>query len=376
MTYRITKSLPLIAVPVLLLAAGCEDDREPVGGTAGPGGGTPAAAQFTLAWSEYPSWSVFGVAEQKGLIDGEAGAMGSLEEKHGVDIVLRNLDYDTCLTQYANGQLDAVCITNIDVLPLAGSVPSVAVLPTSTSNGADAVIVTGDINTITDLKGVEAKGLEKSVSEYTFRRGLEVSGEDPDEYTFSNLDPAAAATAMQAGDDGVKAIVVWNPFVLQTLNTTPDARRLFDSSLIPGEIVDMVVVTEAALAQPGGEAFVAAFSEAFYAVSADLQDDSDQRQATLGMLGGLFGGLTADEMAVVTKETEFYDTPARGVEVMESAELKRATDRVVQFAQDRGLLEGDAPNIAFGDGGDDVGLRFQPSYLSGMAGDGALPEPE
>ena len=71
------------------------------------------------------------------------------------------------------------------------------VLPTSTSFGADACIVTSDIKTVEDLKGVKVHGLEKSVSEYCFVRNLELLNQAEKDYTFSNMDPAAAALAMQ-----------------------------------------------------------------------------------------------------------------------------------------------------------------------------------
>jgi hypothetical protein len=53
-----------------------------------------------LAWSEYPSWSVFGVADKEGLLDGKEGAQGSIEKKWNVDIVLNYAEYDPCLTMY------------------------------------------------------------------------------------------------------------------------------------------------------------------------------------------------------------------------------------------------------------------------------------
>ena len=45
---------------------------------------------FSLAWSEYPSWSVFGVAHDVAkLVDGAKGKLGPIETKWNVDIVLR-----------------------------------------------------------------------------------------------------------------------------------------------------------------------------------------------------------------------------------------------------------------------------------------------
>ncbi|HUP79173.1 MAG TPA: hypothetical protein VM260_11515, partial [Pirellula sp.] len=157
----------LLAVTAMFIGAifiGCETKPR---GKPGVGSGFNASAivapKFSLAWSEYPSWSIFGVASDVGLIDGEAGKMGSIEKKHNIDIVLNLSDYDSCITLYGNSQADAVCITNIDILGPAASRKSVAIMPTSTSNGADACIAAG-IDSIDGLAGKVTRGLEKSVS--------------------------------------------------------------------------------------------------------------------------------------------------------------------------------------------------------------------
>lgn len=74
---------------------------------------------FTLASSEYPSWSTFMVADKLGLIKSGKGECGELEKKHGVDVVLNVVDYDKCIELYGSGASDAVCITNMDILPVS-----------------------------------------------------------------------------------------------------------------------------------------------------------------------------------------------------------------------------------------------------------------
>ncbi len=180
-----------------------------------------APPSFSLAWSEYPSWSVFGVAHVYKLIDGREGKLGPIETKWNVDIVLKEAEYDPCLQLYGAGQCDAVCITDMDVLNPSLSRPSVVILPTSTSFGADACIVSTAIKDVKALRGKKVYGLEKSVSEYCFVRCLEVLGEKESDHKFTNMDPGAAAVAMQQKQKGYDAIVVWNPFVLETLNKRP-----------------------------------------------------------------------------------------------------------------------------------------------------------
>src|SRR5207247_2947806 len=148
-----------------------------------------APPSFSLAWSEYPSWSVFGVANELKLIDGAEGKQGPIEKKWNVDIVLKEAEYDPCLTMYGAAQCDAVCITTLDALNPSLSRPSVVILPTSTSYGADALIVPKTITDIKQLRGKKIHGLAKSVSEYCFNRNLELVGEKPADYKCTNMDP-------------------------------------------------------------------------------------------------------------------------------------------------------------------------------------------
>ena len=290
------------------------------GGTASNTAQGPQGA-FTLAWSEYPSWSVFGVADEKGLIDKDEGEKGTLEEKWGVDIVLKELDYDSCLAAYGNSTTDAVCITNMDVLAPAGGRNSVAILPTSTSDGADACIVSGGITSLEQLKGKDSYGLEKSVSQYMFERALEELGEDPKAYPFRQMDPAAAAQAMQTKQDNINSIVVWNPFVMQTLSALEDdAKVLFDSKKIPEEIIDMVVVGEDALNRAGGKSFAACIVEAFYEVNRLIASPTEGDN-TLITLGSKFGGLELDDMKVIVQQTRFYKTADEGAALFSKPEF-------------------------------------------------------
>ncbi len=247
------------------------------GGNGSQTGGTGETPVFSLAWSEYPSWSVFGVAHEKGLLHKDEGKLGEIEKKWGVDVVLVQADYDPCLSQYGNSTVDAVCMTNMDSLAPATGRDSVAILPTSTSVGADACIAVG-IDSIEGLKNEPTYGLEKSVSQYAFERCLEMEGQVPADFEFKNMDPGVAAQAMQSGDDQVKSIMVWNPFVLQTLRDRDGAKRMFDSRKIPEEIIDMVVVSKASLAEPGGEKFACAIIDAFYRVNEMLANDATRER--------------------------------------------------------------------------------------------------
>ena len=362
-TMKTSKSLVIFAVAISLLAAACDSDTSPPQ-TTGGASAAEAAPAFSLAWSEYPSWSVFGVAELKGIINGKAGQLGTVEKTHGVDIVLNQLDYDPCLTAYASREVDAVCITNMDALIPAEEIPSVAILPTSTSIGADACIVVG-IDSVDQLKGVDVYGLEKTVSEYCFVRNLQKLGFDPADFKFTNKDPGAAALAMQIKDSGTRAIMVWNPFVLQTLKLRPEAKVLFDSSAIPGEIIDMVVVSQAALDRPGGDKFARAVIDAFYQVN-DAIAQPDTSSDTLVALGAKFSNLGLDEMKEVVKQTVFYKTPTEALALFEGSDVQSVMQTVVGFCVDRQVVSYQ-PNVAYGaDQAAGQHVRFDPTYIKAI----------
>ena len=343
--------------------SGCSSNDDD-GGTAGvvPAGGGDDIPQFTLAWSEYPSWSAFGVAGEIGLLDGDAGELGELEKKWGVDVVLKQADYDPCLTLYADGQVDAVCITNIDLLPLTPGRKSTVVLPTSTSDGGDACIVVG-VEDLAGLKGKETRGLENSVSQYVFERCLETRGEDPAAFPFVNMDPAAAALGMQNGD--LNSIMVWNPFALSTERNAQGAKRLFDSSAIPGEVIDLVAVGNDSLVKPGGKAFAGCLADAFHRFNEKL--NGPDRNDLLVALGEKFSNLGLEDMKVVVEQTKFYRTAAAAEELMTApAFADEVMPRIAEFALARGLVDA-APTVSF-DGGD-ADLTFSTNYSDAEPGE-------
>jgi|ETNmetMinimDraft_14_1059893.scaffolds.fasta_scaffold02867_3 NitT/TauT family transport system substrate-binding protein len=344
----------------LITLNGCGGSKET---TIQEGGDSKTVPTFSLAWSEYPSWSVFGVADAKGIINGKKGELGPVEKKWGVDIELKEAEYDPCLAMYGAGQCDAVCITNMDILSPATGRPGVMVLPTSTSFGADACLVTENIKSVEDLKGKKVFGLEKSVSEYCFVRNIELLGQAESDYTFANMDPGAAAVAMQQGNVEQQAIVVWNPFVMETLGKRSDVRVLFDSTQIPNEIIDSVVVAEASLKKAGGEAFACAVIEAYYEVNKAIADPA-KRDDTLIAIGEKFSNLGLEQMEKVVKQTQFYGTPDEGLAVLTGTELPKIMEKVVDFCASHGIVD-KAPDLGYGDAAKapNAAVRFDPAYI-------------
>lgn len=329
--------------------------------TPGSSGSTAKPATFSLAWSEYPSWSIFGVADEVGLINGKEGEMGSIEKKYNVDIKLILASYDSCITLYGNSQADAVCITNIDILGAAGSRNSVGILPTSTSAGADACIVAG-INSLEELAGKPTRGLEKSVSQYCFERCLEKLGKNPADFPFSQMDPEQAALAFQGKNDGINSIMVWNPFVMQSLRSRAESKVLFSSETIPEEIIDMVVVGKDSLSKPGGEAFAKAVVETFYLMNKRMTALSTSDETLVG-IGARFAKLELEDMKTIVKQTKFFGEPSDAVRLFGDERFQKETMPLVsKFCVKYGLTP-QAVELSYGDG---KGMMdFSTKYVSG-----------
>jgi len=345
-----------------------------------------APAHFTvhsLAASEYPSWSTYFVGHMYGIIDGRKGYIGPIEDEWQVDMELKEAEYDPCIIMYGSGQCDAVCITNMDALKPSLSRTSIAILPTSTSYGGDrCIVVKSKVSGIEDLRGLPVYGLEKSVSPYCQIRNLELRGEDLSKHIFQNMDPGAAAMAMQGKQKGIYAINVWNPFALQTLNTRSDVYVIFDSRSIPAEIIDMVVIAESSLKKQGGENFACAVIDTFYAVNKLLRDSKTRDDATVA-LGEKFSNLNLASMRTVLKQTVFYKTPAQAIALFTNGEAfpggAVATDgnleqimnkHVVRVCKIMKMLsDNENPKIGYGNEEEakKVDLRFDPTYIKRVA---------
>ena len=251
----------------------------------------------------------------------------------------------------------------MDVLAPAGGRNSVAIMPTSTSAGADACIAVG-IDSVDDLKGKNSFGLEKSVSQYLFERALTELGKDPSDFPFKQMDPQLASQAMNTGQAGIESIVVWNPFVMQTLSALPGkAKVLFDSTKIPEEIVDMVVVGEDVLKREGGEAFAACVADTFYEISRMIESP-ETRGDTLTKLGQNFSGLSQSDMETIVEQTKFYKTAADGIGLFERADFQNTImPKVIEFCATHDIAT--KPTVVYGTGSGQ--LRFDTTFMQKAA---------
>jgi NitT/TauT family transport system substrate-binding protein len=324
-----------------------------------------AQDRFSLCWSIYVGWMPWEYGDATGIIDKWA-------DKYGIEIEVTQInDYVESINQYTAGEFDACSMTSMDALtiPAAGGVDSTALIVGDFSNGNDAVILKQG-STMADIKGQRVNLVELSVSHYLLARGLESVGMSERDVTVVNTSDADMVAAYSTND--VTAVVTWNPLVNEILGM-PNATKVFDSSQIPGEIIDTLMVkTEVLEANPDlGKALVGAWYEIM-----ELMESDEEVLAHMGEASGTDQAGYEAQLA----STQMFYSPAAAVEFVKSPTLMTTMEYVAKFSFDHGLLGEGAPDAGFigietptGVYGNrsNIQLRFDPSYME-MAAEGNL----
>lgn len=189
-----------------------------------------------VAWSHYTGWEPWQYIQDSGIAQKWA-------EKYSVDLQINLInDYVESINQYTAGSYDAVAVTNMDALtiPAAGGVDSTFIVLGDFSNGNDAIVmkINEDV-TIADLRGREVMLVELSVSHYLLARALEMNGMSERDVFISNTSDADISGLFLSVPEAV--VVTWNPIVMTVMEDL-NSVKLFDSSEIPGEIIDGLLV--------------------------------------------------------------------------------------------------------------------------------------
>lgn len=322
--------------------------------------------EFKVAWSIYVGWMPWGWAADNGIVEKWA-------DKFGISIEVTQFnDYVESINQYTAGAYDAVTLTNMDGLsiPAAGGVDTTAVIIGDFSAGNDAVILK-DKTALADIKGQTVNLVEFSVSHYLLARALESVGMTERDVNVVNTSDPDMVGAFQTPE--VTAMVTWNPMVSEILNL-PGATSVFDSSQIPGEIIDMMVAnTEVLAANPN---FGKALAGIWYDTMAVMTANTDEGAAARAAMGAA-SGTDQQGFEAQLAATKLFPTPAEAVTFTDSPDLKTTMDKVRTFLFDKGLLgsgaaSADVIGIELADGsvlGDaaNIKLRFSNAYMRAAA---------
>jgi NitT/TauT family transport system substrate-binding protein len=331
---------------------------------------------FTVGWSIYAGWTPYYYMNKMGILRKWA-------DKYGITIKLQRFDYAPSLDAFVAKNIDACTMTNMEALdmPAASGVPTTAILVGDYSNGNDAVLVRNGA-TLKTLAGKKMLLVQKTVSEYLFDRAMSMNGlkDDIKKVRMINTADSDIATAF-ISDNSATAVVTWKPLVSQIMKQK-GITSLFNSSQIPGEILDLTVVRTDILDRPdgSGQKFAKALTGAWYEMMAAMSATGPGGDKVLsGIAEGSQDTLASYKEQLAT--TKMFYTPKSAVDFTASADLKQKMELVRQFVYSHQLLGANTKSvddvaIKYPDGAvqgkaDRVRLRFDLSYMQ-MAAQGKL----
>ncbi len=148
------------------------------------------------------------------------------------------------LHAFRNNLLDAAALTLDEALLLAQQQPDISVVAVlDISNGADALLARPETHSLQQLQGKTVAVENLATGGYLLSRALQLAGMPSSAVTIRTVSAEGHEAALQSS--GIAAVVSYDP--QKTRMLANGANNLFDSSKIPGEIVDVLVVRDQVL---------------------------------------------------------------------------------------------------------------------------------
>src|SRR5437667_4024489 len=331
---------------------------------------------FTVGWSVYVGWNPYYYMAKSGILRRWA-------DKYGIDIKVQRFDYAPSLDAFVAKNIDACTMTNMEALdmPAAAGVDTTAIILGDYSNGNDAIITRQNLG-LAQLPSKQVMLVEKTVSQYLFERAMTLNGlaAQIKQVRYVNTSDSDIAYAFLA-DSTKPAVVTWKPLVSQIMKAK-DVKMVFNSSQIPGEIMDLLVVRTDILNRPdgSGQKFAKAIAGAWFELMGQMaQNGAAADKVLAGIAEASKDSLESYREQLST--THMFYTPQSAAQMASSPDIRKTMDLVRQFCFSHGML-GDktkSPDdiaIQLADGSvlgraDRIRLRFNAAYMQ-MAAQGKL----
>ena len=195
------------------------------------------AAPLKIAYSDWPGWVAWEVANQKGWL-----------KDAGVDVEFLWFEYGPSMDAFTAGKADAVMVTNGDSLVTgANGAKNIVIMLTDYSNGNDMIVAKPGIKSLAELKGKKI-GLEVGLVEHLMLlNALKKIGMTESDVTIVNTPTNQTPQVLASGQ--VDAIAAWQPNAGQALKAVAGSTAIYTSADVPGLIYDTIVVSPQSLAQ-------------------------------------------------------------------------------------------------------------------------------
>ena len=309
---------------------------------------------FTVAWSVYAGFDPYPYM-------GSSGILRKWASKYGVDIKLRRFDYASSVDAFVSKNVEACAMTNMEALdmPAAAGVDTTVTILGDFSNGNDIVMTRRGLR-LRDLAGKKVLLVEKTVSQYLLERALVLNGLEsviPHLKLVNTTDVDIAGAFL--GEDSVDAVATWKPMALQ-IAAVKGVKAVFNSSQIPGEIIDLLAIRTEVLRRPDGSGvkFAKALSGAWYEAMRLMSGPDPQAEK----IRRAVAAAAEDSQTTFNdqiKTTNLFYTPQAALDFASASSFQQKMNLVRQFCFSHGLLGENTKSV------DDVAIEYPDGAVQG-----------
>ena len=309
---------------------------------------------FTVGWSIYVGWDPYQYMAKYGLLK-------KWGDKYGIVIKAQRFDYAPSIDAFTSKNLDACTMTNMEALdlPAASGIDTTAIIVGDYSNGNDALLAHSG-QTLSSLAGKRVLLVQKTVSEYLLERAYVLNHQDAALRKVKMVNGSdSSIVAAFLNDSSLSAVVTWKPLVSQ-IRQNKGIITLFDSSRIPGEILDLLVVRTEVLNRPdgAGQRFAKAITGAWYELTAKMTGPNADKVLSA------IANVSEDTLPSYKEQlstTRLMYKPEEAYAFATAPEMKEKLSLVRQFCFMHGLL-GSAVKSP-----DDLAIRYPDGSVQGKA---------
>lgn len=153
--------------------------------------------------------------------------------------VIDFLSNTNSLVAFKNNNLEAGAFTLDETLQIISEgIDIEIILIMDVSNGGDVILANKNIKNIKDLRGKTIAVESSAVGAYTLKRALELNAMDFNDVKIVSTNTMEQAERFASGE--IVAAVTFDPYRTQLLRS--GKKEIFNSTMIPNEIVDVLVV--------------------------------------------------------------------------------------------------------------------------------------
>jgi NitT/TauT family transport system substrate-binding protein len=170
--------------------------------------------------------------------------------KHGLDVSIKKIPQKDRHLAIASGDVQCAATTvETWIVWNANGVATTQIFQLDKSYGADGMVVKGNIQKISDLKGKTVAASAPGTAPYfTLAWMLKKNGLSPRDVKVVNLEPQAAANAIIAGTADLDAAMTYEPY-LSAVRAKPEAGKIIATTLDYPMVMDTFGCTPKFLAE-------------------------------------------------------------------------------------------------------------------------------